>query len=290
MSAESELELSIIIVNYNTKELTGQCISSIMDSIPYNFNYEILVVDNNSKDESVKYLNELYNHEEKVFIIPSDQNVGFGGGNNLAAKHAKGSLLLFINSDTYIKKININNLINVYRETNNIGALSCKILNPDNSIQTLGFKFPSVFNDFKLCFLFWNFNFVKKIRFANYTNKGLFKSDWVSGAFFICDKVMFNSINGFDSNIFMYAEDLDLCVRLHKLGKDNYIYDYEQIYHIHGKSSSLQLRRLIDSKKSYLYVLKKNNINKFPNLIYSMHVIHALFLWIIKTIIIKLKS
>jgi GT2 family glycosyltransferase len=276
------MELSVIIINYNTKLMTKECVDSYIDNLDKKVTYEIIIVDNNSKDGSKEYFNVCYSSIPNVNLICNDKNVGFGNANNIGVRCAKGKYLLFANSDTIIKKFNIHNMINCFEAKGDVGALSCKIINQDDSIQSLGFDYPSLLNDFKLNFLFWNYNFIKKYRYANYKDKGLIKRDWVSGSFLMCQKENFDIVEGFDPKIFMYAEDLDICARFQKIGKDNYVYDKEEIYHFHGKSGKIDYFKLIAAKKNYLYVIEKNGLSIFPKLIYTMNVIHISLLWFYK--------
>lgn len=279
------INISIIIVNFNTKEMTSRCVDSFINNRVDDNNIEIIIVDNASTDGSDFYFREKYSYMSNVKIIKNEENVGFGLANNKGVEVAQGNYIAFANSDTYIEGLNFESLVKCFEKQKNIGALSCKILYPNGTIQTLGFDFPSLWNDFKLNALFWNYKFMKKIRYHNYQNKGLFKRDWVSGCFFMCEKKIFQEVNGFDSRIFMYAEDLDICARFFSLGNQNYVYDNEEIYHLHGKSShekKINFKKLLVSKKNYYYVMRKNKLVLWPRLIYLMHVIHLVGLFLFK--------
>lgn len=287
-SDKEEIKVSCIILNYNTKKMTTDCIESYIEGFDGRLNYEIIVVDNNSPDGSREFLEKKYSYNPTIKMVFNNENVGFGKGNNIGAQIAAGEFLVFANSDTLAGTININKLLECYERTPNIGVLGCKILNKDDSIQTLGFSYPSIWNDFKLNFLFWNFNFVKRIRYRNYMDKGLIPTDWVTGSFFICRRSDFLEVKGFDPNIFMYAEDLDLCFRIEKSGKKNHVLDTETVYHLHGKSGDkqgIELEKLIKVKSNYRYVDKKNAISKHANVIFVMGVCHSLILWITKKIV-----
>lgn len=277
------MDISIIIVNYNTKEMTVRCVEAFLYNRQDDYDIEIILVDNSSIDGSKEYFYQKYSNNKRVKLIFNDNNYGFGIANNIGAEIATGKYIAFVNSDTYIKHFNFKNLINCFEKCKNIGALSCKILYPNGLIQTIGYNYPSLWNDFKLNVLFWNYKFVKNYRYKKYVNKGLIKKDWVSGCFFMCEKHEFLKIKGFDSQIFMYAEDLDICIRFSDIGKKNYVYDKEKIYHLHGQSSKKSkpsLKNMFISKRNYYYVLKKNKITKWPKLIYTMNIIHVIFLFI----------
>ncbi|MCQ6564938.1 glycosyltransferase family 2 protein [Bacillus mycoides] len=254
--------ISFIIVNYNTKNITEDCVNSINKNKSLkHFNYEIIIVDNDSNDGSREYFKE--QTFANTIIIENDSNAGFGKANNIGVRFSKGKYIVLLNSDTLVGETNFELLIDTMRNNENIGVLSTKILNRDKSIQSLGFNFPSLMNEVKLNLLFWNFNFIKKLRFKNYNNKGLFKVDWVSGSFMILKKEDYSSIGGFDERIFMYAEDLDLCYRLCEKNKYSYVLDDTSIYHLHGESGSkknLSVRNLLKRRENYHYVIKKHKM------------------------------
>jgi len=290
------LDLSFIIVNYNTPLLVEECIDSLLEnsSLKNNMKFEVIVIDNKSKDDSVYFLSEKYINHKNIIIVDSGENNGFGKGNNLGAFYSKGKYLCCINSDTISKKTDYQKLLNELERNKEIGLLGTKVLNKDGSIQSLGFNNPSVKNDFLLSFLFWNFNFMKKIRYRSYKNKGLFNVDWVSGCFFLVLKENFEKVNGFDEKIFMYSEDLDLSIRINNIGLKNFVLDTTEIYHLHGGSTNkkkLSLRKMLKEKNNYFYVIKKNNLLNYVEilLIKSFTKIHVLMLYILKNTLRKIK-
>ncbi|MEX5519326.1 glycosyltransferase family 2 protein [Bacillus cereus] len=254
--------ISFIIVNYNTKKITKDCVDSINKNESLKqFQYEVIIVDNDSNDGSREYFKE--HAFANTIIIENDKNDGFGKANNIGVRFSKGKYIVLLNSDTLVGETNFELLIDTIKSKNNIGVLSTKILNRDSSIQSLGFNFPSLINEVKLNLLFWNFNFIKNLRFKNYSNKGLFRVDWVSGSFMIIKKEDYSSIGGFDEKIFMYAEDLDLCYRLYEENKYSYVLDNTSIYHLHGESGSkkkLSLKKLLKRRENYHYVINKHKI------------------------------
>ncbi|MDF2000018.1 glycosyltransferase family 2 protein [Peribacillus frigoritolerans] len=256
------IELSFIIINYNTKNITADCINSInINKTLTNINYEIILVDNDSTDGSIKYFTE--NKYENVIFIKNKKNEGFGKANNIGVKNSNGKYMVLLNSDTIVDQTDFKLLIGKISNEESIGVLSAKILNKDKSIQSIGFDFPSIENEVKLNLLFWNFNFIKKFRYKNYKNKGLFRTEWVSGCFMIIRKLDYKEVGGFDEDIFMYAEDVDLCYRLYKKNKYSFVMDETSIYHLHGQSGNkkrIKLNQLLKRKENYYYVIRKNNI------------------------------
>ncbi|WP_148359275.1 glycosyltransferase family 2 protein [Peribacillus simplex] len=256
------IELSFIIINYNTKNITEDCINSInINKTLTDIKYEIILVDNDSTDGSIKYFTE--NKYENVILIKNNKNEGFGKANNIGVKNSTGKYVVLLNSDTIVDQTDFKLLIGKISDNESIGVLSAKILNKDKSIQSLGFDFPSIKNEVKLNLLFWNFNFIKKFRYRNYKNKGLFRTEWVSGCFMIIRKLDYKEVGGFDEDIFMYAEDVDLCYRLYKKNKYSFVMDETSIYHLHGLSGNkkrIKLNQLLKRKENYYYIIRKNNL------------------------------
>jgi len=131
--------VSIIIVNFNTKDLTLACLTSIYKFSPKE-EFEVIVIDNGSSDGSLEKLRENRN----ITLIEADKNLGFAKGNNLGIKKAKGEYVLLLNSDTEVKKDSIQNLIDFAKRTPDAGAVASRLLNIDGSFQASIFRFPTV--------------------------------------------------------------------------------------------------------------------------------------------------
>lgn len=288
------MDLSFIIVNYNTSLLVENCINSLLKNKTLEeIKFEIVVVDNGSIDNSVPFLIEKYKTLKNIKIIDSKKNNGFGKGNNIGVSNSSGKFICCINSDTISQNTDYPKMLS-YFKNQEIGILGAKVLNKDNSIQSLGFNKPSIKNDFLLSFLFWNFNFMKKIRYHKYKNKGLINVDWVSGCFFLIRKSTFEEVKGFDEKIFMYSEDLDLSVRVENVGLKNYVLDTTDIYHLHGGSTNNKkpnLQKMLKEKKNYFYVIKKNKLANTLELclIKFFTKIHIFILYILKNTVRKIK-
>ena len=117
--------LSIIIVNYNNYELTNECINSVLNTVK-NLEYEIIVVDNNSPNDSYDKIYEKFGEVENVTVIKSKENAGFGAGNNLGAEKAIGEYLLFLNPDILVIDNAIEKMLNTIKDNQDIGLLSGK--------------------------------------------------------------------------------------------------------------------------------------------------------------------
>src|SRR5581483_8740193 len=140
----TNMDLSIIIVNFNTKELTLNCIKSIKNSKP-KMGYEIIVVDNASEENLPKSKNYI--------LIRNKANLGFAKANNIGIKNAKGKYILLLNSDTIIKDSAIDKLYEFAKKHNDAGAVVPQLLNKDGSVQASCFRFPTIKNALRHYFL-----------------------------------------------------------------------------------------------------------------------------------------
>ncbi len=216
MYPENQCNLSVIIVNYNTAELLAKCLRSIEADAPCKT--EIVVVDNASRDSSVKLVREEF---PDVRLIANNHNSGFAKANNQAAKGTTGRYLYFLNPDTELKPGAFQSMLNFMDSHPDIGLAGTRIVNPDGSPQ------PSVE--------------------MHYPGERSAKNDlidvkgeiaWVLGASMIIRRNFFNELRGFDEAFFLYGEEQDLCLRVRKAGFPiGYIPD-AVVVHWGGKSET----------------------------------------------------
>ncbi len=233
------MDLSICIVNWNTKELLRQCLKSIYKKT-VGIDFDIIVVDNASQDGSVEMLREEF---PQCTAIGSNDNLGFSKANNLAIKKTKGKYILFLNPDTELKTNALAGMVMFLEKNSEYGAVGCKLLNRDESIQfTCARKFPSPFKH--LCFLLMIDRIFPGFRLFSTTEMGYWdhldsrEVDCLSGACILTRKNLLDQIGGFDENFFMYGEDVELCYRIKKNGwRISYLAE-EEIFHFSGASSS----------------------------------------------------
>jgi GT2 family glycosyltransferase len=217
------MKLSIIIVNYNTKELTSRCIESIYSTFYGDF--EIIVVDNNSVDNSARFLKGKF---PRISIIENRENEGFGRANNKGVKVAQGEYVLLLNSDMIVQEQTIEECLKHIEKYPEIGALGCKLLNEDGSTQKSVYYYTGEY----LGILKDNI-LLDKIK--------LFKPKEIKaimGAFMLFRKEDFYKAGGFDPDFFLYSEELELCNRLLKLGKTMCYYTDACAIHKHQGSST----------------------------------------------------
>lgn len=239
------IELSIIIVNYNTFDLTVQCIHSIVaetKGIPY----EIIVVDNASTDSTI---NELLIQFPAVKLIKNTTNVGFGIANNMGMQASKGTYILLLNSDTIIIENGIDKAIDFIKNNKSIDVLTCKQLNAEGK-SFIPFSFYFKTNNI-LSYLIDNpIQQLIKSKLTKSKPTELNKNSFVkslSGAFMLLKREVFETTKGFDPDFFIYYEETEWCMRLNTTYKLFYLNDVSFI-HLHGKSAP----RLIMQKQMHL--------------------------------------
>ena len=226
--------LSIIIVNYNTKLLTIQTIESIFSRTYVKF--EIIVVDN-----STLVSESLIDFKQENVRIIQVENHGFGHACNRGSEIAIGDFVLFLNSDTIAKHDSIEKSVNYLMNHPETGALGCKILLPDGSLDH-GCRrgFPTPFNSLAyflgLDRIFPNSKVFGGYR-LNYLDINQIQTvDAVSGAFLLMRRDLYVKLNGFDETFFMYGEDLDLCYRIKEQGYIVIYFPETSITHLKGQS------------------------------------------------------
>lgn len=256
------MEVSICIVNWNTKDLLYNCIKSIEEKT-FGVRYEILVVDNNSADESVEMVQREFSN---CNLILSERNLGFAKGNNVAVKKASGKYILYLNPDTELVTNAIYGMYLFLEEQKEFGAVGCTLLNPDGTIQFTGARtFPNPFNQF--CYLtmlnrlFPRSKFFSTIEIGYWDHMESREIDCLSGACIMVRKDIIDKLKGFDESIFMYAEDVDLCYRIRKDGWKIYYLADEEIIHMEGaasKKTSNKYFGAILQRESNHYFLRKH--------------------------------
>jgi GT2 family glycosyltransferase len=231
------LDLSIIIVNWNSTGFVDACVRSIREETS-GLAYEIIVIDNASYDGCDKMLRAL--HPDVVYI-QSETNSGFARANNLAFESARGKAILFLNPDTKITGSAIPRLRQALHELPAAGMVGGKLLNGDGTIQTSGIQsFPAILNQVL------DFDYLRRRwpRLGLWGMAPLFQSgnrpaqvEMISGACMMVKRDVFLKVGKFSEDYFMYAEDADLCYKAHQAGYKNYYVPDAVVVHFGGGSS-----------------------------------------------------
>lgn len=233
-----DLQLSIIIVNYNVRDFLHQALRSL-DKARSSLKSEIIVVDNASVDGSVEMLRARF---PKVRLIANNVNLGFAKANNLALKAAKGEYCLLINPDTLVQEDTLRVMLEFFRENPDAGLVGCKILNPDGTFQLACRRsFPTPWVAFtKLFGLAALMPQSKMFGRYNLTYRNIDEScevDAVSGSFMMIRRQVYQEMGGLDEEFFMYGEDLDWCYRIQHAGWKIFYVPRTSIIHYKGEST-----------------------------------------------------
>ncbi len=240
------MELSIIIVNYNTSKLTSECVDSIK-KYPPETDYEIIIIDNGSEEK-------LSINGNGIKIIRNEKNLGFSKANNQGIDAAKGKYVLLLNSDTTVKKNSISSLLKFAQENNDAAVVAPKLLNTDGSIQ------PSVFRLPTLWLIIRQYWFGEKGLLDKYVPKTNTVEEAVMAAYLITP-TCFKKVGKLNERYFFFFEDFDYARRIKEKGLKIYYLSDAEIVHHHGASGkkvadeSNQWRRLIPGSKIYHGIL-----------------------------------
>lgn len=232
--------VSIIIINYNTFELTRACIASVIAHTKQ-VDYEIILVDNAS-DECDPDL--FFTAFPNIKLVKSKYNLGFAGGNNLGIKAAKGDVMLLLNSDTLLQEDAVSLAYKKLQNLPQVAALGVRMVYPGGTIQHTARRFRSISWELLDLFRFIPMLMPYQLRAKTMLGK-YFKADfdttcdWLNGAFLMLRKNVIQQMKGakFDERFFMYGEDHLWGVQIHQLGYQNYFFAGTTIVHINSGST-----------------------------------------------------
>ena len=234
------MNLSVIILNYNVRYFLEQCVFSVQKALE-NIDGEIIVIDNNSSDDSCAMMKEKF---PLVKLIENKENTGFPKGNNIGVAEAKGEYLCILNPDTVVAEDTFLKILNSKPQTLNskLGIIGCKLIDgtgnflPESKrgVPTPWVAFTKIFGLYKLFpkNVFFNQYYAQHI---NENQSG--KVDILVGAFMIIKRDLYLEVGGFDENCFMYSDDIDLSYMVLKLEKENYYFHETTVIHYKGEST-----------------------------------------------------
>lgn len=265
--------LSIIIVSYNTRELTAKCLRSIFDAVESSQDLqdqvELIIVDNHSTDGSIEMLQECKKSAPlPLTLLANTTNLGFAGANNQAILHAKGDFFWLLNSDARVHKGTISQLLQTLdsKEADDIGILAAQLTSEDGSLQPQGGDIPTLFSLCVFAFLLDDLPLIGRFlpshqhtgrRAPLSSNDKLQRQGWVAGTAMTVRSNLVPCIGVLDEQIFMYAEDLEYCWRAQKAGWRCAIDTQATVVHLGSKSSS-SAKALEGEFVSLKYVLSKH--------------------------------
>ena len=232
------MDVSIVIINYNTYELTCDCVCSVI-KFTNSISYEIIVVDNASKEFNEADFRTRF---PQVKLILSEQNLGFAGGNNLGNNYAIGKYILLLNSDTYLRENSVLSTFKYLEGRPQVGVVSARLIFPDGRHQSVAQRFPSpkyLFIElFRIQKLMSKKNAGKLLLGAFFNHLENAEADWVWGAYFMFRREILDSLpqKKLDDSYFMYFEDMQWCWDIKNLGYAIHFCAETEVVHIMGGS------------------------------------------------------
>lgn len=229
------MDLSIIILSYNTRDITDECLRRLKSSViscqtMLKNNVEVIVVDNASTDGSVEMIEKKHSW---VQLIKSKINTGFSKGNNLAIKKTSFPLILLLNSDCFVEEDTLFKALKYFKEHPDCSVLGVKLVYENNKLQPSAGFLPNPFNT-----ILWIFGIANSFHPAN---KEFFEREkkvgWVTGAFLMIKRKVWEKTGGFDEKIFMYMDEVDLCKKVERAGFKVFFTSSIQVTHLHRASS-----------------------------------------------------
>ncbi|MFC0213236.1 glycosyltransferase family 2 protein [Paenibacillus chartarius] len=263
------MDLSILVVNYNTRELTLQALRSVYAS-KTSYSYEVILIDNASRDDSVEKIAAEF---PQVVLIANTENVGFARANNQGMRIAKGRYVLLLNSDTEIQTDTLQIMLDFMENHPKVGASGCKVILPDGSLDKAckrGFPTPSA--SFYYAFGFSKL-FPKVPKFNQYQLGYLspdeeYPVDVLVGAFMLVRAETIRQVGMMDEDFWMYGDDIDWCYRFKRAGWEVYYYPRTTILH-HKRASwrSKPTKMIYEFHRAMYMFHKKHYWKKYPTIV-----------------------
>ncbi|HJS53633.1 MAG TPA: glycosyltransferase family 2 protein [Chitinophagaceae bacterium] len=258
-----EVDLSIIIVNYNAKRLIGQCVASVKKAAT-RINHEIIIIDNNSADGSKEYLPATF---KEVTFIFNNENAGYAKACNQGFKISSGNYILFLNPDTTLSETCLADGISFLKTHDEAGAIGVRMLDAKGKFlkeSKRGIPSPatSFYKLFGATALFPHSGTFAKYYQGHLPEKENNPVEVLSGAFMMIKREAFEKVKGFDEDFFMYGEDIDLSVRLNQSGYKNYYLGNIRITHQKGGSTTYNYKYVQDFYAAMKLFVKKHYSHK----------------------------
>lgn len=279
------IDLSIIIVTWNVADYIVACLASIYRNINSRYEYEIIIVDSASQDNSVELIQSQY---PDVKLMEKSENIGYTQGNNIGLEQAKGKYLILLNPDTEILDNALNKMIDYLETHPDVGMIGPHTYNTDGTTQSTRRKFPT-----KALAFFestWLQQFAPKTMLDNFylndqPNDGIFPVDWVQGSALMLRREVFEQIGGLDTGYVMYFEELDWCKRASAENwKCIYLGSAEIIHHGGKSSEQVNIQKHIYFQESKLRYYRKFHGSFFATILRIFLLVNYLWQLILESI------
>ena len=250
-------DVAVIIINYNTAKYTLECVASVYSKTRDSVDFRVIVIDNNSEPEDFQLLKNGLKSYKNLHLHRSPINTGFGGGNMLGVQFSKAKYLLFLNNDAFFENDCLKILWN-YMESNQEVGVSTAQNYDENGNHVISFD-----HDKGLRKLLFGRSFLEKINPEKFPKRKKeysepVKVNYVNGAFMFFRTSVFEKVGGFDNNIFLYFEEMDICHRMRNINKSAMLVPEAKITHYQGVSTGVSKIISKEGLISYFYVIKKN--------------------------------
>lgn len=260
----TNIDVSIVIVNYNTFELTCNCIQSVLDKTK-DLRYEVILVDNASHECDPEDFKTRF---PSIVLIKSSENGGFAKGNNLGIEVSKGKYVLLLNSDTELINNSVKITFNYLEKHLNVGVVSAQLQYPDGVIQAVCQRFPSI--KYQLIELLRLHKLVSKTKAGDMLLGAFFdhnqqaQVDWVWGAYFMFPKQILQQLpqKKLADNFFMYLEDMQWCFEISKLGYEVHYEPAAKVTHFMGGSGGKRNKLMEENFKIFMKMYYKNALHR----------------------------
>ena len=253
---QSDVCLSIIVVNFETPDYTLECVRSIYRNKPP-CAFEVIVIDNGSKDGSLEQLRQ---ELPQVLCIETGSNLGFSQANNLGISNAQGEFILLLNSDTKILDNSLDKMLEYLLTNPHLGAMGPRQLHGNGKLQLSWGSFPTLISEAFRKLLHYRLS-INDLKIRDYLEEkyaGSTDVDWVSGSCLMARKKALQDAGLLDGRFFMYFEDIDLCRRIKDAGWRIHYNSDITIVHYGGISAKRNLMRvLVEYRRSQIYFTKK---------------------------------
>lgn len=270
------MKLSILIVNWNTRDLVVKAIHSILRNAPP-FDYEVVVVDNNSPDGSADTLINLFGHNKKIRILELARNVGFAAANNLAFSYATGDYILLLNPDTEVLDGALEKLVEFMEKNPAVGVAGPRLINPDGSFQPSVRRFPDIWSSVLILSGLYRFWRPKRYLMDDFDYNQIGPVDQVMGAALLTRRKIIEQLGFLDENFWLWYEEVDFCKRVKDADWQVMHYPEAVIMH-HGAQSFAQIA--VYSRKKTLARSLIHYFSKHGN------VLHRLFIKLLMPVIV----
>jgi GT2 family glycosyltransferase len=256
---EVKIDVSILIVSYNTRDFTLPCLKSVYQQTR-GITFEVIVVDNNSDDGSADAIERQF---PQVKLIRSEKNLGFAAANNLAAKRAVGEFVLLLNPDTIVLDGAICKLLDFAVRHPQAGIWGGRTVFGDGTLNPNScWRRPTLWSTFcrgvGLSAIFRRNAIFNAEAYGGWQRNSVRQVDIVTGCFFLIQHDLWRQLGGFDSAFFMYAEEVDLCLRARKAGYRPLLTPHATIIHYGGKSEQVRGDRLVKQWRAKVQLFDKH--------------------------------